>query len=60
MQEYGFSLSCILPCKDRIRRFCPYTGEHGSVKTRILTNFTQWDFELLIWKIKKQSLNLDL
>ena len=34
MQEYGFSLT-------RILRFCPYTGECGSVKTRILAYFMQ-------------------
>ena len=34
-----FPMSCILPYKDNLR-FC-YTGEHGSVKTRILAYFTQ-------------------
>ena len=38
MREYGFSLTCILPYKDR---FCPYTGEYGLVKTRILAYFMQ-------------------
>ena len=34
MREYGFSLTHILPYKDRI-------GEYGSVKTRILAYFMQ-------------------
>ena len=27
MREYGFSLTRILPYKDKSRRFCPYAGE---------------------------------
>ena len=34
MREYRFSLTRILPYQDRICD-CPYTGEYGSVKTRI-------------------------
>ena len=26
------------------RRFCPYTGEYGSVKARILAYFVHWQF----------------
>ena len=37
MREYGFLLTCILLHK----RFCPYTGEYGLVKTRIVTYFMQ-------------------
>ena len=33
MREYGFLPTCILLHK----RFCPYTGEYGLVKTRIVT-----------------------
>ena len=39
MREYGFSLTRILPYKDRI--VDPYTGECESVKTHILAYFTQ-------------------
>ena len=39
MREYEFSLTCILLYKDRIYN---YTGEYGSVKTRIITYFMQW------------------
>ena len=46
MQEYGFSLTRILPCKDKIFDFvlwfCSYTGEYGSVKIRIFEYFMQW------------------
>ena len=37
MREYGFLLTCILLHK----RLCPYTGEYGLVKTRIVTYFMQ-------------------
>ena len=33
MREYGFSPTRV--------QFCPYTGEHGSVKTRIPAYFMQ-------------------
>ena len=40
MREYGFSLTHILP-------YSPvYTGECGSVKTRILAYFMQWKFPI--------------
>ena len=41
MREYGFSLTRILPYKDKVYDFYPYTGEHWSVKTRILAYFMQ-------------------
>ena len=41
MREYGFSLTRILPYKGKILRFCPYTGEYGSVKSRIFAYFMQ-------------------
>ena len=40
MREYWFSVTCILPYKDRILDSL-YTGEYGSVKTRILIYFMQ-------------------
>ena len=45
MREYGFSLTHILPYKDKNLRFCPYKGEYGSVKTRILAYFMQCDID---------------
>ena len=44
MREYGFSLTRILPYKDR---FGPYTGEHGLVKTRILAYFMKCNWYFL-------------
>ena len=38
MREYRFSLTRVLPYKDR---FCPYTGEYSSVKTSTLAYFMQ-------------------
>ena len=38
MREYRFSLTRVLPYKGR---FCPYTGEYGSVKTSTLVYFMQ-------------------
>ena len=35
MREYGYSVTRILP----YLRFCPYAGEYGSLKTRILAYF---------------------
>ena len=31
-------------------RFCPYTGECGSVKTRVLAYFMQWDVLKMSWR----------
>ena len=39
MREFGFSLIRILPYKEQNLRFCPYTGEYGLLKTRILAYF---------------------
>ena len=45
MREYGFSLTRILPYKDKIYDYGSVirdTGEYGSVKTRILAYFMQY------------------
>ena len=50
MWEKGFPLTSIL----QYLRFCPYTGEYGSVKTRILAYFTQctwFSYTVQIWKV---------
>ena len=61
MQEYGFSLNRILPYKDRIYdsvlRFCPYTEEYGSVKTRICAYFMQCFFNALFIEPKSRTNN---
>ena len=43
MREYAFSLTRILPYRDRI---CNYTGEYGSVKTHILAYSLQYPLYL--------------
>ena len=40
MREYGFSLTRILPYKDKIY---DSVGEHGPLKSRIFAYFTQWE-----------------
>ena len=40
MPEYWFSLTRILPYKDRFR-FCADIGKYGPAKTHILTHFTE-------------------
>ena len=44
MREYRFSLTRIIPYKDKIYDFVFCTGEYGSVKNRILAYFIQWLF----------------
>ena len=55
MREYAFSLTRFLLCKDR---FCPNTGEYGSVKTRILAYFMQCQshFQRIQSKLKYRSI----
>ena len=45
MPEYGFSLTCVLPYKDRIVDFF-YTGKHGPDKTRLAAYFAHWQLPL--------------